>query len=126
MRLKTDVEVYELLEQENRDSFMLNREERRKDAKEQIQRIQEENRRTYNRKRKASVKYRIGDRVAIKRTQFGVGMKLRPKFLGAYEVIGVTGKDRYKVQKVHDAAEGPITTTTSCDYMKRWPAIQDE
>ncbi|GFW01349.1 uncharacterized protein TNCV_5030021 [Trichonephila clavipes] len=57
------------------------------------------------------------DLVAIQRTQFGAGLKLRPKFLGPYKVTKVNSKDRYEVEKVgqHD---GPNSTTTSADLMK--------
>lgn len=37
--------------------------------------------------------------MAIKRPQFGVGMKLKPKYLGPYRVDRVKGKDRYDVVK---------------------------
>ncbi|GFY35441.1 hypothetical protein TNCV_195341 [Trichonephila clavipes] len=59
--------------------------------------------------------------VAIQRTQFGAGLKLRPKFLGPYKVTKVNSKDRYEVEKVgqHD---GPNSTTTSADLMKHFYA----
>ncbi|GFW83641.1 uncharacterized protein TNCV_2204901 [Trichonephila clavipes] len=62
-----------------------------------------------------------GDLVAIQRTQFGAGLKLRPKFLGPYKVTKVNSKDRYEVEKVgqHD---GPNSTTTSADLMKHFYA----
>lgn len=126
MKRKEDMEIYELLEQETRDSFMLTREEDRRKAKEQILKVQEENRRTFNRKRKESTKYKEGDLVAIKRTQFGTGMKLKPKYLGPYRVMKVTGRDRYQVQKVDDSTEGSRNTSTSCDHMKRWPCLDME
>ncbi|GFV12976.1 uncharacterized protein TNCV_3175111 [Trichonephila clavipes] len=67
-------------------------------------------------KKKASL-YKEGDLVAIQRTQFGAGLKLRPKFLGPYKVTKVNSKDRYEVEKVgqHD---GPNSTATSADLMK--------
>ncbi|GFV97049.1 uncharacterized protein TNCV_3526351 [Trichonephila clavipes] len=65
--------------------------------------------------------YKEGDLVAIQRTQFGAGLKLRPKFLGPYKVTKVNSKDRYEVEKVsqHD---GPNSTTTSADLMKHFYA----
>ncbi|GIY15405.1 hypothetical protein CEXT_470861 [Caerostris extrusa] len=45
------------------------------------------------RREKAS-KYHIGDPVAIQRTQFGAGLKLRLKFLGPYKVTKVYQRDR--------------------------------
>ncbi|GFX72161.1 retrovirus-related Pol polyprotein from transposon 412 [Trichonephila clavipes] len=74
----------------------------------------------YFRKKKASL-YKENDLVAIQRTQFGAGLKLRPKFLSPYKVTKVNSKDRYEVEKVgqHD---GPNSTTTSADLMKHFYA----
>ena len=63
--------------------------------------------------------YKKGDLVAIQRTQFGTGLKLRPKFLGPYEVTKVKPNDRYDVKKVGNH-EGLITTSTAADHMKAW------
>ncbi|GFX57941.1 RVP domain-containing protein [Trichonephila clavipes] len=57
----------------------------RNDAKKNIENLQTENRKTYNRRRKKASLYKEGDLVAIQRTQFGAGLKLRPKFLGPYK-----------------------------------------
>ena len=67
----------------------------------------------YNKKRKSSPVYDIGDIVAIQRTQFGTG------FFGPYKIINVKGHDRYDVQKLghHD---GPNLTSSASDYMKPW------
>ena len=59
------------------------------DAKRNILKIQEENRKNYNRKRKQTHVYKKCDLVAIQRTQFGIGLKLLQKFLGPYEVTKV-------------------------------------
>ncbi|GFV84382.1 transposon Tf2-11 polyprotein [Trichonephila clavipes] len=93
----------------------------RNDAKKNIETLQSENRKTYNRRRKKASLYKEGDLVAIQRTQFGAGLKLRPKFLGPYKVTKVNSKDRYEVEKVgqHD---GPNSTTTSADLMKHFYA----
>ena len=45
-------------------------------TKQQILRVQSENCKTCNRKRKPGLKYKVGDLVAIKRTQLGEGMKV--------------------------------------------------
>ncbi|GFW72350.1 uncharacterized protein TNCV_703871 [Trichonephila clavipes] len=66
----------------------------RQDAKRNIQKIQAENKRTYERKRKKAPRYQKGDLVAIQRTQFGSCLKLRPNFLGPYKVIEVKPRDR--------------------------------
>ncbi len=44
--------------------------------------MQEENKKSYDKKRKIAIIYKIGDLVAIQKNQFGTGMKFRPKFCG--------------------------------------------
>ncbi|GFT05134.1 uncharacterized protein TNCV_531771 [Trichonephila clavipes] len=65
--------------------------------------------------------FKEGDLVAIQRTQFGAGLKLRPKFLGPHKVTKMNPKDRYEVEKVGQH-EGPNSTTTSADLMKHFYA----
>ncbi|GFW47156.1 transposon Tf2-9 polyprotein [Trichonephila clavipes] len=81
--------------------------------------MQEENCRNFNKKWKKAYQYEIGDIVAIQRTKFGTGLKLRPKFFGPYEVVKVKPKDRYDVRKI-GLHEGPNTTSTAIDHMKMW------
>lgn len=69
--------------------------------------------------------YRVGDLVAIQRTQFGVGLKLVPKYLGPYEVTKIRSNDRYEVRKV-GCQEGPKVTSTAADYMKNWRIYENE
>ncbi|GFX45600.1 corticotropin-releasing factor-binding protein [Trichonephila clavipes] len=73
--------------------------------KKNIETLQSENRKTYNRRRKKASLYKEGDLVAIQRTQFEAVLKLRPKFLGPYKVTKVNSKDRYEVEKVVDGWE---------------------
>ncbi|GFU93991.1 retrovirus-related Pol polyprotein from transposon 17.6 [Trichonephila clavipes] len=82
------------------ETFTENREKIREEAKRNILKMQEENCRNFNKKRKKAYQYEIGDIVAIQRTQFGTGLKLRPKFFGPYEVVKVKPKDRYDVRKI--------------------------
>ncbi|CAK1600209.1 unnamed protein product [Parnassius mnemosyne] len=70
---------------------------------------------------KPSSQYGEGDLIAINRTQFGLGLKLKPKYLGPYQVSKVKRDDRYDVEKVDRAAEGPNKTSSSADQMKPWP-----
>jgi hypothetical protein len=95
------------------------RDELRKEAKQQSKKIQEENIKNYNRKRKVAREYKPGDQVAIKRTQFKTSAKILPKYLGPYEVIKKIGNDRYDVKKIgtHD---GPRTTKSCAEIMKPW------
>ncbi|KAL0832907.1 hypothetical protein ABMA28_000367 [Loxostege sticticalis] len=110
LKMKEDMKILEFLEEEGRMEFIQKRDEARREAKAQILRIQEENRRTYNKKRKEGEKYLLGDIVAIQRTQFGNALKLKPKFYGPY-----------RVTKIDRGKEGPMRTTSAVDCMKRWP-----
>ncbi|EFN70400.1 hypothetical protein EAG_03342, partial [Camponotus floridanus] len=65
------------------------------EAREKIAKVQGENVKNFNKRRKTALKYTDGDLVAIKRTQFGPGLKFRSKFLGPYRVVKVMRNDRY-------------------------------
>ncbi|GFT14559.1 transposon Tf2-9 polyprotein [Trichonephila clavipes] len=119
MRTKQDLQILKLLEEEIVETFTENREKIREEAKRNILKMQEENCRNFNKKRKKAYQYEIGDIVAIQRTQFGTGLKLRPKFFGPYEVVNVKSKDRYDLRKI-ELHEGPNTTSTAADHMKMW------
>ncbi|GFV96508.1 retrovirus-related Pol polyprotein from transposon 17.6 [Trichonephila clavipes] len=95
MRNREDLYLRNLLMEEMVEELQEQRNQLRQDAKRNIQKIQAENKRTYDRKRKKAPRYQKGDLVAIQRTQFGSGLKLRPKFLGPYKVIEVKPRDRY-------------------------------
>ncbi|GFU32581.1 uncharacterized protein TNCV_3044691 [Trichonephila clavipes] len=112
MRNKEDILIKDLLLEEMAIALLEQSEFLRNDAKKNIENLQSENTKTYNRRRKKSSLYKEGDLVAIQRTQFGAGLKLRPKFLGPYKVTKVNSKDRYEVEKVGQH-EGPNSTTTS-------------
>ncbi|GFW18022.1 transposon Ty3-G Gag-Pol polyprotein [Trichonephila clavipes] len=47
------------------------------------------NKKTYNKKREKAPEYKFSDLVAVQRTQFGEGLKLRPKFFGPYQITEV-------------------------------------
>ncbi|GBM26141.1 hypothetical protein AVEN_231532-1, partial [Araneus ventricosus] len=80
--------------------------------------VQEENRRQYNRRRRTAPIYKINDLVAIKRTQL-VGLKLKPKFLGPYTAVKIKPHDRYDVAKL-GSHDGSAATSTSADHIKPW------
>lgn len=120
MQLKDDQELRKLIEDEIVNAYMEERINLRSTARDNIERIQEENRKTSARKTKEAAKYDAGDLVAIQRTQFGPGLKLHPKFLGPYKISRVLRNDRYLVEKEGDH-EGPAKTSTSADHMKEWP-----
>ena len=113
MRCADDPKLKEYLENEWRNLFIEQRDELRSSAKEQILKVQEKNRRTYDKKRVPSTKYAEGDIVAIRRTQFGTGLKVHRKNLGPYRVTKVGRNDRYRVSKIE--GEGPNETTKSAD-----------
>ncbi|GFS93142.1 retrovirus-related Pol polyprotein from transposon 17.6 [Trichonephila clavipes] len=119
MMTKQDLEILKLLEEEIVETFTENREKIREEAKRNILKMQEENCRNFNKKRKKAYQYEIGDIVVNQRTQFGTGLKLRPKFFGPYEVVKVKPKDRYDVRKI-GLHEGPNATSTAADPMKMW------
>lgn len=124
MRNKND-EIWKLIEEEKIAYYNESRSEIRAKAKESIQRIQSENRKSYNKKRKEANQYNTGDLVAIKKTQFTQGSKLYPKFLGPYQIVQKKRNDRYAVKKVGHG-EGPINTTSSADLMKPWTSYNSE
>lgn len=51
----------------------------RKQAKQEILKMQDENKQSNNLRRKPAIICKINDIVAIKRTQLGGGLKLKPK-----------------------------------------------
>ena len=114
-----------MIEEEQRQQFSRARDELREAAKQQIDKVEQENRVNYNKKRKSATKYKEGDIVAIKRTQQGPGLKLAIKFLGPYKITKLQSNDRYKVGKLGDG-EGPEQTTTSADNMKPWRGFADD
>ncbi|GFU51588.1 uncharacterized protein TNCV_82201 [Trichonephila clavipes] len=106
-----------------------------KDAKRNIQKIQAENKRTYDSKRKKTPRYQIGDFVAIQRTQFRSGLKLWAKFLGPYKIIEVIPRDRYNLERRTNfyGDHAPASSTTSriimsesSDYMELSPTKFDQ
>lgn len=118
-RLRDDDNLRELLEREWVTLFQKNRDELQVHARENIAKIQQENCRVYNKKRKKARLYREGDLVAIRRTQQAPGLKLASKFLGPYKITRALRNNRYLVHKMGEH-EGPRQTSTAADYMKLW------
>lgn len=112
------------MEEEIIQSFNEERDELRQAAKIQIEKLQRENRTSYNKKRKIARKYKVGDLVAIRRTQFQTGQKLSRSYIGPYQVTEISDHDRYKVEKV-GVHEGPGNTTSAADYIKPWVNTRD-
>ncbi|GFW20794.1 transposon Ty3-I Gag-Pol polyprotein [Trichonephila clavipes] len=115
-----DIEIVQLLNDETTDQFQEQRGALRQDAKKQIYKVQDENRRTYNVRRRQAYKYQLHDLVAIKCTQFGPGLKLKQKYLGPHKVKKVKHIEKCDVEKC-DFVDGPSKTSTCAEFMKLWP-----
>ncbi|KMQ91095.1 blastopia polyprotein [Lasius niger] len=118
-RLRDDDNLRELLENEWVTFFQQDRDELRVHARENIVKMQKENCRVYNKKRKEARLYHEGDLVAIKRTQQAPGLKLASKYLGPYKITRALRNNRYLVHKIGEH-EGPQQTSTAADFMKLW------
>lgn len=125
MKNKEDLRIREIIEDEILEEFDERREELRQQAKQQIEKIQNENRKTYNLRRRPSRQYNLNDLVAIKRTQVGPGSKLKPKYLGPYKISRIKGKNSYDVEKV-GFHEGPMRTSSCTEFMKPWSQHLDD
>lgn len=124
MNLESDPKIRQILEEEMIERFQEEGSELREKAISNLIQIQEENRKTANKRRKKATSYKQDDLVAILRTQRGPGLKLHPKFFGPYKIVSVLRNNRYLVERVGDHA-GPFKTSTSADHMKRWPSKQN-
>lgn len=120
----TNSDIKKIVEEEIMEEFNEEREQIREAARKNICKIQVENQRTFNKRRKEATKYKIDDFVAIKKTQFSTAAKLKPKFLGPYKVIKIKGNERYDVQRI-GLHEGPNRTSSSADNMKKWSSLKN-
>lgn len=119
MNIKDDPVIKEILEKEEAMAYQQERDKMRELAREEIIKVQEENKRIYNKRRKKPNKYKQDDLVAIKRTQGGPGLKFATKYLGPYQVKRALRNERYIVEKIGQG-EGPRKTSTAADFMKPW------
>jgi len=106
-----------MIEQELIQMFQDNRDEIRKAAKQQILAMQNENKHSYNLRRRPAATYKVGD--------VG-GLKLKPKYLGPYRVTKVNPKHTYDVVKESLTTDGPRYITSCTEYMKPWMKISSE
>jgi len=125
MRIKEDPMINELLENEAATLFQEERDELRQQAKKAIAKIQEENKRDYNRWRRASNTYKVDELVAIKRTQVGGRLKVAAKYFGPYKIKRILRNDRYMVEKIGQT-KGPRVTSTAADFMKPWSDVLED
>ena len=119
MRVTDYPDLKEILRDLEIEELNVERNSIRQSAHENIEKIQKENGKTFNRTRKQGFEYSIGDIVAIKKTQFGVSTKLRPKYLEPYKIVAKLNHDRYEVEKVENT-EGPKKTMTVAENIKKW------
>ena len=124
MRNRVNKEIVTLLEQEAVLAYDEKRDEVRRLAKENLIKMQEESKRYHDKKCKPAKQYQEGDLVFIKRTQFGLQLKIKQKYLGPYKVSKVKRNDRYEVMRV-GPGEGPMITSTAIDYMKPFQCIDE-
>ncbi|GFV15692.1 hypothetical protein TNCV_4179851 [Trichonephila clavipes] len=83
MRTKQDLEILKLLERGNRGDIHRKIVKKFEKPSETLpEDAKKKNCRNFNKKREKGIPDEIGDIVAIQRTQFGTGLKLRPKFFG--------------------------------------------
>lgn len=119
--MKTEIcpNFTEIIDHEKREAFNEYRENLRESAKKGIMKIQNENKKYFDAKRKPAQSYKTNELVAIKRTQFLPGLKLHSLYLGPYRITNVRPNERYDVEKVGHH-EGPIVTSSAADFMKPW------
>ncbi|GBN72463.1 hypothetical protein AVEN_85670-1 [Araneus ventricosus] len=73
MKNKEDIKVNEVLHEEYLNHLMRERDEMRNDAEKNILKVQKENRRNDDKKRKTAHRYKVRDLVAIQRTEHSLG-----------------------------------------------------
>lgn len=77
MKHSDDNRIISVLEQESIQLFNEERDSLRNTAKQNILKIQAENQRYYNKRRKKARIYKGGDLVVLRRTQFAPGLKIQ-------------------------------------------------
>ncbi|GFU74325.1 transposon Ty3-G Gag-Pol polyprotein [Trichonephila clavipes] len=107
---KTDLRIQQLIDEQLQLEFNENRELLRKAAKTQILKVQNENKKSYNLRRKSPYLYSVKDS----------GQKLCNKFIGPYKITQVKPNDTYNVEKCGNF-DGPTKTSTCAEYLKPWP-----
>lgn len=119
---RKDSDISQIIENEIIEDFMTERNKLRDQAKDDIIKIQSQNKIQYNESRKAARKYNVDDLVTIAKTQFATGAKLEPKTIGPYKITKVKANDRYEVEKIGET-DGPKKTDTAADYIKPWATM---
>lgn len=101
----------------------------RKEAAKKIVKVQKDNEKTVNHKRKAAREYEKGDFVVIRNFE-NTGGKLIPAYKGPYEVIKRLKNDRYVIADIERSqiSQKPYKSTWEAANMKPWrkSSEQDE
>lgn len=105
--------------------FEEERDDIRQEAKEKIAKVQRENAKNFNKKRKTALKYTNGDIGTIKQTQLNPGLKISNKFLGPYcRPKVMTGIQKIGITKIGEY-ERTQETFASADHMNLWLCSDD-
>ena len=115
--------LYKAVEEEIVRELDDNRAKLRSEAAENIKKVQAENKKTYDGERKPANTYKMGDLVAMRRTQMTQG-KLIAKYLGPYEIVKEGQNERYEIKKI-GMHEGPNNTSAVADHLKPWRGAHD-
>ncbi|XP_046865558.1 uncharacterized protein LOC124459848 [Drosophila willistoni] len=94
MHNNADGRLLKVLNEELISQLNIEREELRRRAKENIENAQQAYKKNFDKRRRPEHGYRVGDMVAVKRTQFVAGRKLASEYLGPYEVTEVKRNGR--------------------------------
>ncbi|GFY03606.1 transposon Tf2-6 polyprotein [Trichonephila clavipes] len=116
---KTDLRIEQLIDEQLQLEFNKNRELLSKAAKLQIIKVQNENKKFYNLRRKSPYLYRVKDLVATKKTQQVLDKKCN-KFMGPYKITQEKSNDTYNVEKCGNF-DGATKRSTCAEYLKPWP-----
>lgn len=95
----------------------------REKASKQIQKLQNVNKRIYDRKHKAAKEYQISDKVMIRKDNSpGVSQQMIPKFKGPYQVDRVLRNDRYVIKDIEgfQLSQTPYHGTWEASNMRPW------
>ena len=119
MQHKSDMKIIDLINVQILSDFMNGRGDLRKEAKKHIAKVLQENHKTCYMRRRYATKFKCNDLFAIKRTLFGPGLKLKPKFLGQYKITKPKPNNTYDVEKC-SYFDGPMKTSTYAEFLKSW------